>query len=216
MKKSSTVFWSSTALVMAGLGLAHGLHMPLGSEQRAMASTDEAQAVVTFWRDAGPKLWFAKDPDFDRRFRDRFLRLHEAAVRGELSEWEAHAEGVLALAILLDQFPRNAFRGTRRMYASDVLARRVVDRAIARGLDRQVDKELRLFVYLPFGHSESLADQERSVQLAETLGEPSLSHARGHRDIIRRFGRFPHRNAILGRAMRPEEQKYLDEGGFQG
>ena len=216
MNKTSTVFWSSTALAVAGLGLAHALHVPLGTEHGPIEQSGDARAVVAFWREAGPKLWFAKDPDFDRRFRDRFLALHEAAARGDLDDWESTADGVLALAILLDQFPRNAFRGTPRMYATDTLARRLVDRAISRRLDRQVDRDLRLFVYLPFGHSESLADQERSVQLSETLGEPSLSHARGHRDIIRRFGRFPHRNAILGRAMRPEEQKYLDEGGFQG
>lgn len=172
--------------------------------------------VVEFWRGAGPRMWFAKDAEFDRRFRERFLGLHEAALRGELDAWRASPEGVLALCLLLDQFPRNAFRGTARMYASDALAREVADRAIRANLDRKLEPELRLFVYLPFGHSEQLEDQERSLQLAESLGEPSLSHARRHRDIVKRFGRFPHRNPILGRAMRPEEQKYLDEGGFQG
>jgi uncharacterized protein (DUF924 family) len=172
--------------------------------------------VVEFWRGAGPRMWFAKDDEFDRRFRERFLPLHEAAVRGELDAWRESPEGVLALCVLLDQFPRNAFRGTPRMYASDELAREIADRAVRSGLDRRVDKELRLFVYLPFGHSEKLEDQERSVQLAQELGEPNLSHAKQHRDIVKRFGRFPHRNPILGRTMRPEEQKYLDEGGFRG
>jgi uncharacterized protein (DUF924 family)/uncharacterized membrane protein YphA (DoxX/SURF4 family) len=182
--------------------------------------TSEPQAapleVVEFWRGAGPRMWFAKDDDFDRRFRERFLALHEAAVRGELDTWRESPDGVLALCVLLDQFPRNAFRDTPRMYASDAQAREIADRAVRSGLAQRVDKELRLFVYLPFGHSEQLEDQERSVQLAQELGEPSVSHARQHRDIVKRFGRFPHRNTILGRAMRPEEQKYLDEGGFEG
>ncbi len=102
------------------------------------------------------------------------------------------------------------------MYATDALAREVADRAVSARLDQKIDKELRLFLYLPFGHSEKLEDQERSVQLARELGEPNLSHALQHRDIIKRFGRFPHRNPILGRPMRPEEQSYLDGGGFQG
>lgn len=176
----------------------------------------EAIAVVDFWREAGPKLWFAKDDDFDRRFRERFLALHEAAARGELNRWMAAPDGALALMVLLDQFPRNAFRGTPRMYATDALARELANTAIAAGHDRTVESQMQLFFYLPFGHSENIADQERSVALARRLGQPSLSHAEGHRDIIRRFGRFPHRNPILGRTMRPEERQFLDQGGFAG
>jgi uncharacterized protein (DUF924 family) len=142
--------------------------------------------------------------------------LHEAAARGELNGWLATEDGALALMVLLDQFPRNAFRGTPRMYATDALARELANTAIAAGHDRAVDAQLQLFFYLPFGHSENPADQERSVALAQRLGQPSLSHAEGHRDIIRRFGRFPHRNPILGRGMRPEEQEFLDKGGFAG
>jgi uncharacterized protein (DUF924 family) len=119
----------------------------------------------------------------------------------------------LALLILLDQFPRNAFRGTARMYATDATARAAADRFIAAGLDQAV--EMRTFVYLPFAHSESLADQEPSVALNRTLGEPNLSHAH-HYDIVARFCRFPHRNLILGRTTRPEEQEYLDKGGYKG
>lgn len=125
-------------------------------------------------------------------------------------------DGALGLLILLDQFPRNAFRGTPRMYSTDELARRTADAAIASGFDCLLAKDLSLFMYLPFGHSENLADQERSVAFAQRLGQPGIAHAERHRDIIRRFGRFPHRNPILGRAMRPEEQAYLDNGGFQG
>jgi uncharacterized protein (DUF924 family) len=175
-----------------------------------------AFSVVEFWREAGPSLWFAKDKAFDRRFRERLLSTHEAAARGDLDGWLASPTGALALILLLDQFPRNAFRGTPRMYATDAKARAMAATAIDAGHDRAVLKDLRLFLYLPFGHSEAPADQERSVALAQALGEPDLSHAKRHRDIIRRFGRFPHRNPILGRVMTAEEQRYLDEGGYAG
>ncbi|UXN58502.1 DUF924 family protein [Phyllobacterium zundukense] len=174
------------------------------------------EAVVEFWRAAGPTLWFAKDVDFDRRFRERFLDLHEAAARGELSDWLSTPTGALALVILLDQFPRNAFRGTPRMYETDQMAREIASDAIVAGYDEAIEAEMRLFLYLPFGHSESLPDQLLSVELGKRLGEPNLSHARRHCDIVQRFGRFPHRNPILGRTMRPEEQRYLDEGGYRG
>lgn len=187
----------------------------VGATQASIPVT-EAAAIVAFWREAGPRMWFAKDDAFDRRFRERFLSLHEAAARGELGAWQATPEGALALMVLLDQFPRNAFRGTPRMYATDTMARELADAAVKAGHDLAVPMELSLFFYLPFGHSENLADQERSVALAQRLGQPSLSHAEGHRDIIRRFGRFPHRNPILGRDMRPEERLFLDEGGFAG
>jgi uncharacterized protein (DUF924 family) len=172
--------------------------------------------VIAFWREAGPSLWFTQDADFDRRFRESFLHAHEAATRGALDRWLATPTGALALILLLDQFPRNAFRGTPRMYASDAHARAVADTAIAVGHDRQVAPELRVFVYLPLGHSENIADQNRCVALSRPLGEPDAGHAEGHRDIIRRFGRFPHRNPILGRAMTAEEQHFLDQGGYAG
>ena len=186
--------------------------------QPASGASTRASAfsVVEFWREAGPSLWFAKDKEFDRRFRERLLSTHEAAARGDLDDWLATATGALALILLLDQFPRNAFRGTPRMYATDAKARATAAAAIDAGHDQVVPKDLRLFIYLPFGHSENPADQERSVALAQALGEPDLSHAKRHRDIIRRFGRFPHRNPILGRAMTAEEQRYLDEGGYAG
>jgi len=186
------------------------------SSPPADAVPPEAMAVVDFWRAAGPKLWFAKDVAFDRRFRERFLSSHEAAARGELTAWLSTADGALALVLLLDQFPRNAFRGSPRMYATDRMARRVAHAAIEAGHDRAVDLALSLFFYLPLGHCENLADQERSVELARRLGQPDLSHAERHRDIIRRFGRFPHRNPILGRTMTEEEQRYLDGGGYAG
>ena len=175
----------------------------------------EAPKVIEFWRAAGAEKWFAKDPEFDRDFRERFLSLHEAAIRGEFADWLRTPNEALALVLLLDQFPRNAFRGTPRMYASDAMARDTARAAITAGHDRAVATELQVFFYLPFGHSENLADQERSAGLCRRLA-PHLPHAERHRDIIRRFGRFPHRNPILGRAMMPEEQRFLDEGGFAG
>lgn len=177
---------------------------------------DTGADVIAFWRDAGPKEWFAHDPAFDARFRARFEAAHFAAARRELDEWAGTAEGALALLILLDQFPRNAFRGSAHMYATDPLARRVARQMVDRGHDVQIEPELRLFCYLPFAHSEDLADQERSVTLMRPLGGDAESHAAGHRDIVRRFGRFPHRNPMLGRDTTAEEEAFLNGGGFRG
>lgn len=182
----------------------------------ALTSSTEASAIVEFWRDAGPGLWFARNPEFDTRFRERFLTQHEAAARGEFISWMASPRGALALVLLLDQFPRNAFRDTPRMCQTDVLARETARTAIASGHDRRVQDQLRLFFYLPFGHSEDLSDQDWSVALTRSLGQPNLSHAEQHREIVRRFGRFPHRNPILGRAMTEMEQRFLGDGGFAG
>jgi uncharacterized protein (DUF924 family) len=175
-----------------------------------------AAEVVAFWRQAGRTLWFAKDADFDRRFREAFLPAHEAAARGDLDGWQATPEGALALLLLLDQLPRNAFRGTARMYATDAAARRVAAAAVDAGHDQAIPSDLRTFFYLPFGHSEDLADQDRSVALCRTLGPPDSTSSERHRDIVKRFGRFPHRNAVLGRKTTPEEQQFLDSGGFAG
>jgi len=189
-----------------------------GRDLRGDATTQPTTPddVVVFWQDAGRKLWFAKDANFDRRFRQSFLQTHEAATRGELDGWLATPTGALALILLLDQFPRNAFRGTPRMYASDAQARAAADRAIVAGHDLKVSPELRGFYYLPFGHSEDIADQDRSVELIRRLDEAHAPLAERHRDIIKHFGRFPHRNPILGRAMTAEEQHFLDQGGFAG
>jgi uncharacterized protein (DUF924 family) len=181
-----------------------------------LAANREAREVVAFWRDAGPALWFAKDPKFDARFRERFLLDHEAAARGELMQWLSTPESALALVLLLDQFPRNAFRGTARMYDTDAMARKVANTAFAAGYDQKVPIEMRKFFVLPFGHSEDLADQERAVALARRLGPDDLAHSEHHLDIVRRFGRFPHRNVILIRVNTREEQRYLDNGGFAG
>jgi uncharacterized protein (DUF924 family) len=175
-----------------------------------------AAEVVGFWRQAGPSMWFAKDADFDRRFREAFLATHEAATRGDLDHWMTTPEGAPALLLLLDQFPRNAFRGTPRMYATDPAARRTAAAAIDAGDDQAMPRDIRTFFYLPFGHSEDIADQERSVALCRFLGSPDSAHSERHRDIVKRFGRFPHRNPILGRNMTAKEQEFLDQGGYAG
>ncbi|HET7382715.1 MAG TPA: DUF924 family protein [Pseudolabrys sp.] len=176
-----------------------------------------AADVVSFWQEAGPERWFNKNAAFDKEIRERFFDTYEAAAAGKLSDWEQSAQGALALLILLDQFPRNMFRGDARAFATDPLARAITAGAIIRGFDGQVAKQLRSFFYLPFEHSEDLADQERCITLNKATGDADgLKWAEIHADIIRRFGRFPHRNAALGRAPTPEEQAFLDGGGFAG
>ncbi|PBB81080.1 hypothetical protein CK218_11915 [Mesorhizobium sp. WSM3879] len=182
-----------------------------------MAELDpRALAVTKFWRDAGEDAWFEKNDAFDSGFRDCFLELHHAAARRECDDWSEHAEGSLALMILLDQFPRNCFRGTGHMYATDPLARHFADRAIAAGQDLELEEALRVFLYLPFEHSESLADQERSLELTAARAPDYLKYAKEHLEIIQRFGRFPHRNKMLGRETTPEEKTFLEGGGFSG
>ncbi len=176
-----------------------------------------AAEVVSFWREAGPDRWFDKDAAFDEEIRTRFLATHEAAAAGQLSGWEQTALGALAMLILLDQFPRNMFRGEARTFATDPLARAIAAGGIVRGFDAQVPVELRGFFYLPFEHSEDIADQERGIAFYKASGDADgLKWAEIHADIIRRFGRFPHRNAVLGRTTTPEEQAFLDGGGFAG
>jgi uncharacterized protein (DUF924 family) len=181
------------------------------------ASADNPVAIVAFWREVGPKRWFEKDAALDEEITRRFLATHEQAAAGKLAGWEQSAEGALALLILLDQFPRNMFRGEPRAFATDPLARAVAAGAIIRGFDSQVPAELRGFFYLPFMHSEELADQDRAIAFYKAAGDADgLKWAERHAGIIRRFGRFPHRNAVLGRTTTAEEQKFLDEGGFAG
>jgi len=173
--------------------------------------------VLSFWRQAGYQKWFGKDDDFDAAIRERFLATYEAAVAGQLGEWENSAEDALALVIVLDQFPRNMFRGDARCFANDDKARAVVHRSLKRGYDQDVPEAERTFFFLPFTHSEDMADQHRCVGLYRDAGdENGLKYAIEHADIIRRFGRFPHRNEILGRETTVEEQAFLDGGGFKG
>jgi uncharacterized protein (DUF924 family) len=182
-------------------------------ERNAAGGTGPGE-VVAFWREAGAGKWFNGGAGFDAECRDRFLDAHFAAARRELAHWLDDAEGALALLLLLDQIPRNAFRGSAHAYATDGLAREVASRAIDAGFDQRIDPPLRLFFYMPFEHSEDMPDQERSLELFTAMGEAGyLDYARRHRDVIARFGRFPHRNAVLGRTSTPEEQAWLDAGG---
>jgi len=171
--------------------------------------------ILAFWREAGPDRWYRRDDTFDAEVCRRFLGLWQRATADELASWETSDDGALALVIVLDQFPRNLFRDDVRTYASDPLAREVAHRAVSRGVDARVDPALREFLYLPFMHSEHLPDQLRCIELSRAAGHAeNLKWAEHHADIIRRFGRFPHRNRLLGRATTPEERAFLDEGGF--
>ena len=179
------------------------------------------EEIIGFWTEAGPSRWFARSEPFDQAIRDRFEAAHHAAARGELSAWEESPRGALALLLLLDQFPRNLYRGSAHAFATDPLARAITERAIGKGFDLQTEAPLRPFFYLPFEHSEAMADQDRGVALCERLEREAgdaetLKWAVLHRDIIQRFGRFPHRNPMLGRATTPQERAFLDGGGFSG
>lgn len=182
----------------------------------APLAPSQAVEVVRFWREAGISRWFAKDPAFDKTFRTAFLALHEQAARGELDGWTDTATGALALIILLDQFPRNCFRDTPQMYATDAHALRIAKAAAAAGLDRMVEEDLRLFVYMPYGHSEDIADHDEGAVLVRTLGAQFAQRAEKYSSVIRQFGRFPHRNKILGRQSTSDEEAFLEQGGFSG
>ncbi len=179
--------------------------------------TATPQDVLTFWRQAGPGKWFARDARFDEAIRLKFEPTHHAAARGEYDAWAETPDGALALLILLDQFPRNLYRGSAHAYATDAKARVIALAAVDQGFMFEVEPALAPFFLLPFEHSEDLADQDRAVALAQALDDAdSVKWAELHRDIIVRFGRFPHRNPALGRATTAEEQAFLDEGGFSG
>ncbi|MEZ5616877.1 MAG: DUF924 family protein [Rhodocyclaceae bacterium] len=165
------------------------------------------------------KCWFEKDPAFDADIRRRFLVLVDEAAAGRLDDWADRPEGLLALIVLLDQFPRNLFRNAPRAFATDAQALALAQQALAQGVDAQLMPVARAFIYLPFEHSEDLAMQDRAVALFAALAQHGeafasyLDYAERHRDVIRRFGRFPHRNAILGRASTPEEIAFLARPG---
>jgi uncharacterized protein (DUF924 family) len=164
-------------------------------------------------------LWFRKNPDTDHEIRRRFLPLYERAIAHQLDDWQATPEGTLALTIVLDQFPRNMFRDSPQAFASDAQALEVAKGAIARGVDQQLPPVQRFFLYLPLEHSENLDDQHQSVERSHQLVEacPELAdtyeYAIKHQEVIERFGRFPHRNAILGRETTPEETEFLKQPG---
>ncbi len=174
--------------------------------------------VLDFWFAAGKEKLFAKDDAFDAEITKRFKAAHEAARDGAYDGWAESAEGMLALIILLDQFPRNMYRGLPEMFAADPKAAALTRLALERKVDGEVPQAARPFIYMPLMHSEELSDQELCVKLfqADPALEDNVPYAVDHRDIVARFGRFPHRNAVLGRATTGEEQQFLDGGGFAG
>jgi len=180
--------------------------------------------VLDFWfgapdspvRGRERKVWFKKSDNFDREVRERFLPLWEKALSGGLKPWSETPLAALALIVVLDQFPRNMFRGDGRSFASDGLALATADTSIDRGFDRLLRPIERAFVYLPFQHAEDCDAQRRSLELYRELAPLGVDHrdfARRHHDIVLRFGRFPHRNAILGRESTPEEIEFLKQPG---
>jgi uncharacterized protein (DUF924 family) len=202
-------------------GLLHEPRLNDAATAREISMTAKPQDVLGFWTAAGPAKWFAKSDAFDDAIRLKFEPVHLAAARGKYDDWASDAEGALALLLLLDQFPRNLYRDSGHAFATDGKARAIAAAAVAAGHDKAVAPELRPFFYLPYEHAESLADQETSILLFEGLlkdtgDADSLKWAIAHRDIIARFGRFPHRNKALGRTATPAEQTFLDEDGFSG
>lgn len=168
--------------------------------------------IIDFWyAEPTRELWFRSTPEFDEELRRRFLETWEQAARGDLDRWRHSAAGCLALVIVLDQFPLNMFRGRAESFATEALSREISRHALAQGFDRDFDAVRKAFLYMPFMHSEDLADQDLSLQLYDQPGlESNLRFARHHRDIVARFGRFPHRNAALGRDSSAAELEYLD------
>lgn len=188
--------------------------------ERSEAPSEEiesADSVLSFWHTLGRDKWFSRDDAVDAAIRRRFLSTYDAAVAGLLARWEDTARSALALVIVLDQFPRNIFRDSARAFAADAQARGIAGRALAHGFDQAVAPTERGFFYLPFMHSEDMADQERCVALYQAVDDADgLKFALIHADMIRRFGRFPHRNAALGRETTADEQAFLAAGGFAG
>lgn len=176
---------------------------------------DAMRAVMEFWFDERAKRhWFDASATFDREVAGHLGEAHEQAAAGALDSWQSSAEGLLALCILLDQVPRQLYRGQARAFATDDQALAVARRALDAGFDRQLTVEQRTFLYLPFMHSERIEDQDRCVALYQASElRDKLEHAVEHADLVRRFGRFPHRNAVLGRTSTPEEEAHLAERG---
>lgn len=181
-----------------------------------MSTPDE---VLAYWLDeVGPEGWYAGGDELDAAIRDRFDEAWDRAFEGGLSLWLTYPSGTLAYILLTDQFPRNMYRDEARSFALDRAALAAAKMAISRGWDMKISEPARQFFYLPLMHSENLCDQDRCVRLILTRlpehGEPNLLHARAHREVIRRFGRFPYRNAALDRKTQPAEREYLDRGGY--
>lgn len=184
-----------------------------------MSSIDE---ILDFWFAQGKeaeytqrrRVWFRKDPSFDQAIRTCFQTVYEQAAAGKLNDWQESAQGCLALILLLDQFPRNMFRGEAQSFATDDQALKVAQYAIAQGFDQELPPIRRMFIYLPFEHSENVEHQHQAVQWMQQLQiEDVTAYAIKHRAVIERFGRFPHRNKILGRLNTAEEEEFLQQPG---
>lgn len=180
----------------------------------------EPEAIIEFWIDEiGPKGWYEAVDSVDEEIRARFGSLWQEAAAGRCEFWLNGPRGALAYIILTDQFPRNMFRGDPRAFATDARARHAAEEAIAHGWDMRIPEPQRQFFYLPLMHSETLEDQDRCIALIESsmpeTGKRNLPHARVHREIIRQFGRFPYRNAALGRDSTPQERAFLEGGGYR-
>lgn len=177
----------------------------------------DPEEILNFWfYEVGPERWFAEDPALDATIRERYLAVHERAALEELREWENTPEGALALLLLLDTFPRRLFKGTPRAYATDDLARDLARQAIIRHFDDRIDWTFKLLFYMPFLHSEHLGDQRLALYYVRerTKNADWMDRAEWRHDTVARFGRFPHRNAILGRESRPEEIEFLKKNSF--
>ncbi|QDY68885.1 DUF924 family protein [Qingshengfaniella alkalisoli] len=178
-----------------------------------------AEELLAFWlEDVGPRGWYIRNDDVDRKITERYGALWLEAQEEDHLGWTSTPRATLALLILLDQFPRNMFRGDGKSYATDKLARCVAKKAIEKGWDKRIDGPERQFFYLPLMHSECLTDQDRCVRLMRERmgveGQSNILHARAHREVVRRFGRFPHRNVELGRNNTPAETAFLSAGGY--
>ena len=178
---------------------------------------DTQKEILDFWfEETQPQQWFQKNPDFDQMIKSRFLEVYEIARQSGLDSWKNDADGVLCLCIILDQFPRNMFRDTPQAFATDAHALLIAKYAISKGLDQVVSPLKRRFVYLPFEHSENLTDQKKSLELFKTLknDDPlAYDYVLRHYKLIEKYGRFPHRNPILGRENTSEEDEYFANGG---
>lgn len=181
------------------------------------SSNSAAKEIVDFWISAGPEKWFEKDTAFDQEIAEKFEKLIEPAHEGKMDDWSASAEGALALILLLDQFPRNLYRDSDRAYHCDPKAISIAEEAISRHHDQAYENPVRRFYYLPFMHSENLEHQNYCIELCtRSNDEEGVKYSEIHADIIRKFGRFPHRNRVLGRTSSREEIEFLENGGFAG
>lgn len=178
-----------------------------------------AEEIVRFWNERGPAAWYGGSAELDAEIRDRYAGVWQEAAEGGLVAWRCNPTGSLAYLIVTDQFPRHLFRDDARAFATDRLARDAAMAAVMHDFDLKTPEPIRQFFYLPFMHSEDPFDQDRCVRLIVArmpeTGRENIRHARAHRDIIRRFGRFPHRNRVLGRHSTPQEVAFLEAGGYR-